>query len=267
MKLNQYILIISLIIFSIGCTKNNNINHDNTNFTTFSCQEHFDYNSKIDFWAKNEFYSRFPTTNNLNEAEILLTKLKQYHNYSLINGYVNKQINYYSNKNAAYNKGCSVFSYESPYTIFKNSIKVLQYHKKNDKIIESTTSDKELVEIEKLDSFTQENLKLYGSEYFKLSEMQKIYLKKNLKQIGHITQKYLRYPPSAINHKQSGINVIEFILKPSGKIFNLKIIDSSNYSVLDKNSLDTIKIAHKEYPRPKEDTLIKIFVRYILIKD
>lgn len=257
MKLNQYILIISLIIFSIGCTKNNNINHDNTNFTTFSCQEHFDYNSKIDFWAKNEFYSRFPTTNNLNEAEILLTKLKQYHNYSLINGYVNKQINYYSNKNAAYNKGCNVFSYESPYTIFKNSIKVLQYHKKNDKIIESTTLDKELTAIQKL----------YGTEYFKLSEIQKTYLKKNLKQIGHITQKYLRYPSSAINHKQRGINVIEFILKPSGKIVNLKIIDSSNYSVLDKNSLDTIKIAHKEYPRPKEDTLIKVFVEYIFTKD
>ncbi len=123
---------------------------------------------------------------------------------------------------------------------------------------------KEYKELQLLDSLTRNYIKLYGNEYFKLSEEQREYLKTNLNSIGQITQKHLRYPSIAVRTKQSGTNVVEFILKSNGDIIDLKITDSSKYNSLDKNTIKTIKIAYKDYPRPKEDTKVKIFVKYLL---
>ncbi len=123
---------------------------------------------------------------------------------------------------------------------------------------------KEYQELQQLDSLTKSYLKLYGNEYFQLSNEQRKYLKDNLNTIGQITQEYLMYPSIAIRTKQSGTNVVEFILKPNGDITDLKITDGSSYSTLDRNTIKTIKIAYKDYPKPTEDTKVKIFVRYIL---
>ena len=123
---------------------------------------------------------------------------------------------------------------------------------------------KEQKEVQKLDKITQQYIKLYGEEYFNFSKETKKFLKENLNEIGKITQQYIRYPSIAIKTKQEGTNVVEFILKSNGDITNLRIIGSSDYSVLDKNTLKTIKIAYKDYPKPKKDTPIKIFVLYSL---
>ncbi len=119
-------------------------------------------------------------------------------------------------------------------------------------------------EIKKLDKLTQNYIKLYGQDYFKLSDDVKKYLKENLNIIGQITQQYLIYPSLAIRTKQHGMNIVEFILKPDGDISNLKIVGSSSYNTLDKNTIKTIKIAYKDYPRPQKDTLVKIYVKYLL---
>ena len=115
-----------------------------------------------------------------------------------------------------------------------------------------------------LDEVTQSYIKLYGEEYNNFTKVQKVYLQKNLKDIGRITQKYLRYPRISIQTRQSGMNIIEFTLYPNGDISTPMISSSSGYTALDKNSIETIEIAYKDYPRPKEPTKIKIYVKYIL---
>lgn len=113
-----------------------------------------------------------------------------------------------------------------------------------------------------LDQITKSYLKLYGEEYNSFTEVQKIFLKNNLRDIGRITEHYLRYPYLAIRLKQQGTNIVEFILYPNGDISDLRLSSSSGSTSLDENTIETIKIAYKDYPRPKEPTKIKIYVNY-----
>ena len=124
--------------------------------------------------------------------------------------------------------------------------------------------EQEQKEIQRLDKQTQQYIKLYGDQYFSYSDIQKKYIKQNINTIGKITQKYLRYPPISARTGQQGINIVEFILHPNGDITNLRITDGSGYTMLDKNSIQTIELAYKDYPKPKEPTKIKIYVKYIL---
>ena len=114
----------------------------------------------------------------------------------------------------------------------------------------------------------QEINRLYKGEFDSFTKNQKEFIKKNLSQIGKITQKYLYlrgYPKFAVKTKQDGVNIVEFYLYPNGDISDLKIKKSSNYSTLDQNSLDTILVAYKDYPRPKEKTKIIIYVKYEIL--
>jgi len=122
----------------------------------------------------------------------------------------------------------------------------------------------EIKEIQSLPEITQSYIKLYGEKYFEFSKNQKKYLKENLNLIGKITQRYLNYPSISIRTKQKGTNVVEFYLHPNGDITDLKLTDSSYYTALDKNTIYTIKLAYKDYPRPVEKVQIKIYVKYIL---
>ncbi|MEA3497487.1 MAG: TonB family protein [Campylobacterota bacterium] len=131
-------------------------------------------------------------------------------------------------------------------------------YQKNEDII------KEVEEIKHLDKLTQSYIKLYGEEYFAFSKEQKKYLKTNLSKIGQITQRYLSYPGISIQTRQSGINTVEFLFHPNGDISNLRITDSSQYTALDQNTIQTIKTAYKDYPRANEAVKIKIYVRYIM---
>jgi TonB family protein len=104
--------------------------------------------------------------------------------------------------------------------------------------------------------------KLYGEEYERLSPEEKKFIKENLDSIGKITEKYLRYPEMAGKMGQQGTSVVEFYLHPNGDISDLKVLDSSGYKMLDKNSIETIEIAYKDYPRPTTKTKIRMFVGY-----
>jgi protein TonB len=115
-----------------------------------------------------------------------------------------------------------------------------------------------------LDDITKSYLRLYGEEYNSFTKVQKVYLQKNLKNIGRITQKYLKYPRIAIRTGQQGMNIVEFFLHPNGDISDLKLSNSSGYTSLDKNTIETIEIAYKDYPRPKTKTKVKIYVYYKL---
>jgi len=123
---------------------------------------------------------------------------------------------------------------------------------------------KEIEEIQQLSALTQDYIKLYGEQYFEFSKYHRRYLKQNLNKIGQITQRYLKYPNISIRTQQKGINIVEFYLHPNGDITDLKLSDSSYYTALDTNTIDTIKIAYQDYPKPLEKVKIKIFVKYIL---
>lgn len=110
--------------------------------------------------------------------------------------------------------------------------------------------------------------KLYHDEYESFTKNQKRFIRDNLDKIAAITQKYLYvrgYPYIAARTKQEGVNIVEFYLHPNGDISGLRIIQSSGYEALDKNSLETVRDAYKDYPWPKETTKIRILIHYSII--
>jgi len=149
------------------------------------------------------------------------------------------------------------------FTISKEDKKRLEQKEIEKKEKEKEVYD-EIKELQQLDPLTQNYIKLYGEKYFTFSKEQKTYLKNNLSRIGKITQRYLTYPGLSIKTRQSGVNVIEFNFHPNGDISDVKITDSSNYTALDQNTIETIELAYKDYPKPPETIKIKIYVRYIL---
>lgn len=115
-----------------------------------------------------------------------------------------------------------------------------------------------------LDKITKSYLELYKEDFDTFSEDTKVYLIKNLKDIGRITQRFLIFPYIAVQAHQQGINVVEFMLYPDGKISKPTIIKSSTYHILDDNTEDTIKKAYRDYPRPEKPTIIRIYVKYTI---
>lgn len=110
--------------------------------------------------------------------------------------------------------------------------------------------------------------KLYKDEFATFTKEQQKFIKNNLSKIGLITQKYLYlrgYPYIAIKTRQEGVNIVQFYLHPNGDISDLTLIKSSGYEALDKNSIETIKAAYKDYPLPQQKTKIKIYVHYNII--
>lgn len=105
---------------------------------------------------------------------------------------------------------------------------------------------------------------IYGESFESLSQSERKFIENNLQNIGKITQRYLRYPRTAGRLGQSGDNIVEFYLHPNGDISELKLISQSGYSMLDENSIHTIRLAYKDYPYPSERTLIRIRVFYFL---
>ncbi|WP_120946168.1 MULTISPECIES: energy transducer TonB [Helicobacter] len=129
------------------------------------------------------------------------------------------------------------------------------------------TRDKSYEADKGLDSQTRKDIDdLYGEEFGDLGTAEKDFIRSNLSEIGRITQKYLEYPSAAGYLGQDGVDAVEFYLHPNGDITGLKIILPSGYKLLDDNTLKTITIAYKDYPRPTTTTLIRIRVRYFIYR-
>jgi TonB family protein len=60
-----------------------------------------------------------------------------------------------------------------------------------------------------------------------------------------------------------GETILEFDLYPNGDISAIKRLRSSGYALLDDNAVETVEVAYKEYPNPKEMTRIRLLVKYI----
>ena len=108
---------------------------------------------------------------------------------------------------------------------------------------------------------------LYGREFNTFSPSQKKFIKENLGSIHRITQRTLTrngYPSVALRTQQQGTNVVSFYLHPNGDITGLRLKRRMGYAALDQNTLDVIRIAYKDYPRPKSKTKITFYVKYKL---
>ena len=106
---------------------------------------------------------------------------------------------------------------------------------------------------------------LYGKEFGSFSSTQKKFIKHNLGTIHRITQRTLirnGYPEVAIRTRQQGTNVVSFYLHPNGDISKLRLKTKIGYASLDKNTLEVIRIAYKDYPLPNQKTKIVFYVQY-----
>jgi len=109
--------------------------------------------------------------------------------------------------------------------------------------------------------------KFYGSEFNGFSNNQKKFIRKNLGSIYRITQRTLTrngYPEVAIRTHQQGTQLVTFYLHPNGNITKLRLKKRIGYASLDKNTIRVIRIAYKDYPRPKTKTKISFYVEYSL---
>ncbi len=156
---------------------------------------------------------------------------------------------------------------KKPKTEEKKKIESISMKDIEESLVKNETEKSTPPTIKSIDDSIKKNEKiddLYGSEFDEYSNEQKEFIKENLDDIGKITQSYLRYPRVAVETAQSGKNIVEFYLLPNGDIEELKLLRGSSYTLLDKNSIRTVEIAYKEYPRPKERTKIRINVFYRL---
>lgn len=113
-----------------------------------------------------------------------------------------------------------------------------------------------------------EIMELYGDELgdYGLAEID--FIINNLRDIGRINQYHINrrgYPLEAAYLRQSGTNIVEFYLYPNGDISDLTMIKHSKSISLDKNTLTTVQIAFKEYPRPTTKTKIRWSMKYYIV--
>jgi len=107
----------------------------------------------------------------------------------------------------------------------------------------------------------------YGSEFNTFTKTQKRFIEKNLGSIYRITQQTLTrngYPWVAQKTRQQGTAIVTFYLHPNGNISGLRLKRRIGYTALDENTLKVIRIAYKDYPRPKTKTKITFYVEYSL---
>lgn len=141
----------------------------------------------------------------------------------------------------------------------------IQENEQDSKEISPAMDFKQSLAYQFADASTKKNIsEFYGPEFGYLGKEEQEFIINNLAYIGRITQKYLRYPANAAMLQQGGGNVVEFYLHPNGDISDLKIIKKSGFILLDKNSIKTIEIAYKDYPRPKTKTLIRFYINYFI---
>lgn len=108
----------------------------------------------------------------------------------------------------------------------------------------------------------------YGDDFLALSVAQQRYLLTNLQKIRKINDivgnRLLQSKPDEeIDTKEN--NIVEFYLHPDGSISGLTLSKEREGSLLDELTVETIELAHTQYPRPKQTTLIRIRV-WIVVK-
>lgn len=109
----------------------------------------------------------------------------------------------------------------------------------------------------------------YGEEFFLLEPGEQHYIIDNLQRIRKLNEIVgTRLLRERYHDDVDPLdnNVVEFTLHPNGTISNLHLEKNRIGTPLDELTLQTITLAHSKYPKPVQDTKIRIRV-YIIIKE
>jgi periplasmic protein TonB len=108
---------------------------------------------------------------------------------------------------------------------------------------------------------------LYGETFGKLSAGEQKYILNNAEIMRRITQQVLNRVGSVNISNDLHVttyNVVQFYLHPNGDMTGFKFLKKSNYYILDTTTKETIEYAYSKYPKPKQTTLIRYRVNYLL---
>lgn len=109
----------------------------------------------------------------------------------------------------------------------------------------------------------------YGEEFFNLSAGEQHYIVDNLQRIRKLNEIVgTRLLRERYHDDVDPLdnNVVEFTLHPDGSISDLHLEKNRIGTPLDELTLQTVTLAHPKYPKPAQDTKIRIRV-YIIIKE
>lgn len=133
----------------------------------------------------------------------------------------------------------------------------------NTSLIPQTNEDAIKLTREDVNLLPRSILHHYGDEFFELSPSEQHYLLNNLqkiRKINDIVGNRLLQSKSDEEIDTKENNIVEFYLHPDGSISGLSLYNEREGSLLDELSVETIELAHTQYPRPKQTTLIRIRV-------
>ncbi len=93
---------------------------------------------------------------------------------------------------------------------------------------------------------------------------QEKYKEENLSVIRETILSYLKYPPIARRMGWEGTVIVRFTLLPDGELEESGIERSSGHGILDRSALEAVRLAHRNFPRPKDRVTIVIPIVYKL---
>jgi len=87
------------------------------------------------------------------------------------------------------------------------------------------------------------------------------YLKEHFAYIRDRITKSISYPPMARKMGWCGHVKIAFVVCEDGGVNNVRVVDSSGFSLLDRNAVDTVKNV-APFPRPPVRAEIRMVITY-----
>jgi len=89
------------------------------------------------------------------------------------------------------------------------------------------------------------------------------YVKEQFDYIRAIVLRNIQYPAEAQNRGIEGRVLVSFIIMADGTVKEIKILNSSGYTLLDKNAVDTVKNS-APFPKPPTNAELRIPINYVL---
>ena len=89
------------------------------------------------------------------------------------------------------------------------------------------------------------------------------YEKGHFDYIRKIVMQHLRYPEEAQNRGIEGRVLISFVVMSDGTVKDIKVVDSSGYTILDKNAIETVKNS-APFPKPPGNAELRMPINYVL---
>lgn len=90
------------------------------------------------------------------------------------------------------------------------------------------------------------------------------FVQANFAKIHEAISRLKTYPSSAVKLGMQGSTLVSFRLMPSGEVTDIKIVNSSGHTILDKNSIRIVQEAASSFPKPSTPATIVVPIEYQL---